>query len=361
MASPKNKSSRKDVDQMLKQMATWEPSKFISLVNTFLKESKDKYKQGEELTGKSEIIMDTLVNFGGEIKAVEETETGWNFGGYLVVFDSHDISSQRDKFTKSTDFDIEDGDRISLYYNHGLDGTVKRAKIGTGHLSVKDEGIWLEGEVKKRTDYLAKHAEKIGQGLSQKVAFKGQDHCLFGLSSGALSHLVEREAVQGGHEIKMWKIGEASITPTPAEPKTSCYSLKSYMEDEAEENNEIKYHDFATQSEVEQATKAILRERMPLEWHTGAVRTAVKGLTERMEDIVELQCVKSGRVLSIDNHATFTEWCDSLDSISKGMREKLKMHDPESKDEEVKGVTPETMKAINAFIVRTAHTDYSKI
>lgn len=186
-------------------------------------------------------MEDTLVNFGSEIKTAEETDTGYKFGGWLVVFDSHDVSTQRDKFTKSTDFDIEDGDRISLFYNHGLDSTIKKTKIGGGRLSIKDAGIWLDGEVKKRADYLAQHIEKIGEGLSKRVAVKGEEHTLFGLSSGALSHLVDRVPVEGGHEIKMWKIGEASITPTPAEPLTTCISLKSLID--IEEAEEIKKYD----------------------------------------------------------------------------------------------------------------------
>src|SRR5690606_1867108 len=108
----------------------------------------------------------------------------------------------------------------SVYYNHGLDGTIKRTRLGSATLQVKDAGVWIEGEIKKRTDYLKAHAEKIADGIKAG---------LFGLSSGAPAHLVERERAGVGHNVKMWPIAEASITPTPAEPLTTCVSLKSLM------------------------------------------------------------------------------------------------------------------------------------
>jgi HK97 family phage major capsid protein len=53
-----------------------------------------------------------------------------------------------------------------------------------------------------------------------------------GWSSGALSHLVEREykADAPVSWIKRWIIGEGSLTPTPAEPRNSAVPLKSLME-----------------------------------------------------------------------------------------------------------------------------------
>lgn len=184
-------------------------------------------------------MEDTLVAFGSEIKTVEETADAYKFGGYLVVFDSPDQSSLRDRFTKSTDFDFEDGDSKSIYYNHGLDGTFQKTRIGKGRLFIKDAGVWMEGEIQKRKDYLEKHIERVAEGMKMTVAAKGIEAPLFGLSSGALSHLVEREPVGDGHVVKTWNLGEASITPTPAEPMAACVSLKSLMEIEKAE--EIKY------------------------------------------------------------------------------------------------------------------------
>lgn len=172
---------------------------------------------------------DTLIAFGSEIKALEETADSFKFGGYLVVFGSQDISPLKDQFLKSTDFDIEDGDRRSVYYNHGLDGTLKKTKLGSARLFIKDAGVWLEGEIAKRDDYLKAHSEKIVEGIKKGI---------FGLSSGAPAHLVERKSDGGGHIVEMWPIAEASITPVPAEPLTNCVSLKSLQTVEEIEGTE---------------------------------------------------------------------------------------------------------------------------
>ena len=76
----------------------------------------------------------------------------------------------------------------------------------------------------------------MGGALRRTVEAKGQNHSPFGLSSGAASHLVERKAVDGGHEITSWPLSEISITPTPAEWRTSCGAIKS-LEDEGEVND----------------------------------------------------------------------------------------------------------------------------
>lgn len=174
-------------------------------------------------------MEDTLINFGSEMKVLGETADAWQVGGWAVVFNSHDASSLRDKFLKSTDYDIEDGETRSLYYNHGLDGTIKKTKLGRCTVELKDAGIWYEAEVKKRTDYLKAHAAKIIEGVKAGI---------YGTSTGAPSHLVERKSVDGGHEVTLWPISEISITPTPAEPLTTCISLKSLQE--IEDADELK-------------------------------------------------------------------------------------------------------------------------
>ena len=167
-------------------------------------------------------MEDTLVAYGSEIKAIDETPDAVKFAGWLVVFNTHDISPLHDKFTKSTDYDIEDGDPCTIYYDHGLNGTIKAAKLGKGKMFIKDAGIWFEGEVQKRKDYLKEHGDKIIDGLKQS---------LMSLSSGVPAHLVERKAVDGGHEVLKWPLGkDASITMTPAEPNALCVSLKSFAD-----------------------------------------------------------------------------------------------------------------------------------
>lgn len=175
---------------------------------------------------------ETLVAFGDGIKSeqVQETEDSYKFGAFLVVFDSPDISQYKDSFTKSTDFGFEDGETRPLLYNHGLDGTFQKTTIGKARLYHRDAGVWMEGEIKKRRDYLEKHIERVGEGLKATIKHRGIDAPVFGTSSGAAGHTVIREAKGEGHEILQWHVGEASITTTPAEPQTACLSLKSLQE-----------------------------------------------------------------------------------------------------------------------------------
>lgn len=289
-------------------------------------------------------MEDTVINFGSEIKALSTAEDGTvTVGGYLVVFgspDEHDATPMRDYFTKSTDFDIEDGDKTTVYYHHGLDPTLKARKLGTGTLSIKDAGVWFEAQMRSRDEYEAKIMAMVKAGK-------------LGLSSGTANHLVERERVGQAHHIKRWPLGlDASLTPTPGEPRTVCMSLKALMDEEAAAQElttaqeteqatseqpepatpETKHQpNFTTSTEVVTAAQGLFASPMPFDWHLLSARAAVKSVEERFSDFIEDRCIKSGRVLSADNHATFCSWCDSLESIAKEMREKLEAHAPESK------------------------------
>lgn len=278
--------------------------------------------------------MDTLIHYGGGIKNIEESTDGWKFGGYLVVFDSTDVSSLRDRFTKSTDFDIQDGDRRSVYYNHGMDGTVKRTRLGDCRLQVKDAGIWIEGEIKKRSDYLAKHAEQIAMNIKQ-----------FGLSSGAPAHLVERKDVTGGHEVTLWPIAEASITPTPAEPMTGCVSLKSLMEPESDE---AKSNDDVTTDEITTAPISTPPDGMEFEAHSKSVLAAVGDIQERIEGLTELRCVKSERRWSEAKYDQLTQLADGLASSAEAIKTLAETHAPQSQEPEPEDDTLQIM-ALNAL------------
>jgi len=154
-----------------------------------------------------------LVAYGGAVKALGEGR----IGGYLVRFgDPAQPDLSGDFFTRTTDFDIQDGDRVTLYYNHGLDPVLKKRKLGYGTLRYDDAGIWMEAQLALRDEYERR--------LYEDGILAGR----MGLSSGTLPHLVERERVGGANRIKSWPLGkDASITPTPAEPRLLVMSLKS--------------------------------------------------------------------------------------------------------------------------------------
>jgi len=167
--------------------------------------------------------MQTLVSFGDAIKA----DDNGRVRGYLVRFGGADLEG--DYFTASTDFGrpMKSGERVpmNLYYHHGQDKQVGKSRIGTGYITMDDKGLWYESQVEMADQY---------QKMIQELAKSGK----LGYSSGATGHMVERKKMADGrYEITRWPIGEASLTPTPAEPQNMVKSLKDMydMEDGMEE------------------------------------------------------------------------------------------------------------------------------
>jgi HK97 family phage prohead protease len=142
--------------------------------------------------------------------------------GYLVRFGSpNDTDLENDYFTKSTDFgvDLSNGKEagIGLYYNHGMDSKIKTNKIGYAQIKMDDKGIWLRGQLDMADDY-------------SKMIYEMAKMGKLGLSSGAASHMVERERMGKSFEIKRWPVAEASLTPTPAEHRNKVEAKRYYNE-----------------------------------------------------------------------------------------------------------------------------------
>lgn len=160
-----------------------------------------------------------LIALGGEIKALGDGK----IGGYLVRFTDPDRPDlEGEYFTKDTDFDIEPGDRATIYFHHGLDRVLGAEKIGKGTLSVDDVGVWIEGWLQTREkyeEYVARvRADLIDAGKA-------------GWSSGTIPSLVRREQRGKAVWLKSWPIGkDATITPLPAAgpADTRVINLKSY-------------------------------------------------------------------------------------------------------------------------------------
>jgi phage head maturation protease len=173
-------------------------------------------------------MMQTMVSFGDAIKA----DDSGRVRGYLVRFGGADLEG--DYFTSSTDFGrpMKSGDRVpmNLYYHHGQDKTIGKSRIGTGYITMDDKGLWYESQVEMADQY---------QKMIQELAKSGK----LGYSSGATGHMVERKKMADGrYEITRWPIGEASLTPTPAEPMNMVKSLKDMygeMEDDGMEEEEM--------------------------------------------------------------------------------------------------------------------------
>jgi phage head maturation protease len=169
-------------------------------------------------------MMQTLVSFGDAIKA----DDNGRVRGYLVRFGGADLEG--DYFTASTDFGrpMKSGERVpmNLYYHHGQDKQVGKSRIGTGYITMDDKGLWYESQVEMADQY---------QKMIQDLAKSGK----LGYSSGATGHMVERKKMADGrYEITRWPIGEASLTPTPAEPMNMVKSLKDMYGDMEEDGME---------------------------------------------------------------------------------------------------------------------------
>lgn len=123
--------------------------------------------------------------------------------GYGVVFGGKDLYGET--FTRATDFGAgRDLTGMPVYYDHAM-GSV-RSQIGqVAAYEFTEDGILFEVEIDRRRAY----ADTVMR-LAESDAL--------GMSSGAVAHLVHIEA----GEIKRWIMGEISLTPTPAEPRTTA-------------------------------------------------------------------------------------------------------------------------------------------
>jgi hypothetical protein len=148
----------------------------------------------------------------------------WTVKGYLVRFtsaDDPDLSKQF--FNAKTNFG--DHTKSPIYYDHGINGEIKRVQIGTGTLKIDSSGVWIDGQLDKANRY-ARMVAKLRDECAKKSL-------PFGWSSGTASHLVEVQDVKsktGTVEwIKKWPLGlDASLTPTPCDPDNHIQPLKSY-------------------------------------------------------------------------------------------------------------------------------------
>jgi HK97 family phage major capsid protein len=156
------------------------------------------------------VADDTVVIDGGAVKALG----GGKVGGYLVRFTPQgDYDLVEDRFD-AKETDLGEPARLPVLYHHGLDQTLKRRRIGAGNTKRDDIGLWIESQLSLRDEY-------------EKAIYQLAEQGKLSWSSGAASHTVERVAEGKGALIKQWFISEASLTPTPAEPRNLAVSVKA--------------------------------------------------------------------------------------------------------------------------------------
>jgi HK97 family phage major capsid protein len=147
---------------------------------------------------------------GGSVKVTPDGKVS----GYLVTFsDESSTDLSGDFFTKDTDFGVHK--TIPTLYNHGMDVKIGGKSIGVGEVTIDEDGVWFEAQLEQRDKY---------EKYVLKLARMGK----LGWSSGTAPHLVKRERVGKANKIVSWPLGlDASLTPTPAEPRNTAYSMKS--------------------------------------------------------------------------------------------------------------------------------------
>lgn len=161
--------------------------------------------------GRGQPAIETVVSYGGEIKALGDGKVG----GYLVRFSTdQDPDLEGDFFTADTDFGSHE--KTLTFYHHGLDLKMGRQVLDPAATLKADEvGVWVEAQLGLRDEY-----ERAIYALAEKGKL--------GWSSGTAAHLVEREPMGKARWIKRWPLGlDASLTPTPAEPRNGVLTLKA--------------------------------------------------------------------------------------------------------------------------------------
>lgn len=175
----------------------------IRQANAVVKESKAPKSIGD----------DTLIAFGGELKALGEGKVG----GYLVRFGGE---TQKDLegewFTSETYYGPRDGDGADCLVHHGLPiTTLELADHWLEPIKTHrdDIGLWADAVLDMADEYESRVYELIAEGR-------------FGWSSATAPHM-RRVTPEG--EITRWPIIEGSLTPMPAEPRNRAIPLKAYI------------------------------------------------------------------------------------------------------------------------------------
>jgi HK97 family phage major capsid protein len=142
-------------------------------------------------------MTEFIKSYGGGVKAVGD----YVLRGRGIVYGGKDLTG--DRFTKDTDLGTTRSPiGMPVFYDHAMSSI--RGQIGTVKAwTPTDDGIDVEIELDKRLSYIDDVMKLVRMGA-------------LGLSTGSMSHLVVRK----GGELKRWTVGEISLTPTPAEPRT---------------------------------------------------------------------------------------------------------------------------------------------
>lgn len=212
---------------------------------------KDKIdKDGPPGADKSVEIADAdeMVIFGGAVKAVKMEDGSVKFSGPLITFsDENTPDLTGDFFASDTDFG--ESETADVYFNHRMPLEAGghcidyKSKLGKATLTRTDAAIFAETILKARNEY---EQAIIDAGLAGQL----------GWSSGTANHLTDRQDIAGkAFKITKWPLGlDASLTPTPAEPRHKVVSLKSLSVDTTATSHETEGEPEAVTTAASEAT-----------------------------------------------------------------------------------------------------------
>lgn len=213
---------------------------------------KDKIDKAGPPSAETKKSLD-YTHDGDAVKALADGR----IGAYAVRFgseDEPDMSPMKDYFTKATDYWLDAWDRRPMLFHHAMDEDTEDApRIGTWtKAEIKDEGVWLEGQLDKHHRYYGAIKELVRRGVLR-------------LSSDSAPHLVRRAAKAGGiHEVTRWPLLAASLTPTPAEPRLQAASFKALLAELGINDTDNQEADEAAERERLDAAKALQDRRRRL-------------------------------------------------------------------------------------------------
>jgi hypothetical protein len=265
-------------------------------------------------------MPESQIMFGDTIKTLDDQG---KVGGYLVRFtdaDHKDLDGEY--FTAKTYLGSTEGNGVDAYFMHGRSLDVPDDLNDKVKSEIKGFSEHVFSSIKTTRDAVGIFAELV---LDLSDRYEEAVHTLvtkgkLGWSSGAISHLV-RKGKDG--ELKRWPIGEASLTPTPAEPRNRAIPVKSLdkidfqMLADAIKGSEIDDEEAVAES-FETFDKAV---------------SAIEKQTAKMQRNHENR-VKEGRMLSTSNRSKVKACRDSMSAVIADLDELLTMTEPKMKEEE---------------------------
>lgn len=232
-----------------------------------------------------------IERIGGAVKALGNGK----IGGYLVRFtDEASPDLTGDYFTAATELGTVE--ELPVLYHHGQDAMIGKRVLGRGRLQKDDIGLWVEAQLAMRDEY---------EASIYKLAEDGK----LGWSSGAVSHLVEREQKSANVAwIKMWWVAEASLTPTPAEPRNEAATIKSGEAGTPEDAEKASAEVATENDDIKNTTEDTTMDNQDI----AELKAAIAALTAKVDE-PKIEAGKAAAVVTElggdhDGNKAFSHW-----------------------------------------------------